>query len=120
MTVHRAAHTRLRALAATLSGLAAAFVLILVSAAPASAHAHLVRIDPANRATVTTAPTQVPLTFDETMRAPSAIVVTDPTGTRVEQGDVQVRAMTVTVEVRVAWAGGTPSPTGCCPTTGTR
>jgi methionine-rich copper-binding protein CopC len=61
-----------------------------VSAAPASAHASLVRASPADRSSVATAPTTVSLTFDENIRMPSVIVVYDADGASVVQGNTSV------------------------------
>lgn len=85
-------------------GAAAGLVLVL-AAMPASAHAHLLRADPADGATLTAAPARVTLTFDENMRAPSAIVVTNPTGDRVESGGGRVVAKTASTRVGVARPG---------------
>jgi methionine-rich copper-binding protein CopC len=79
--------------------------LAALGAVPASAHAHLVRAVPGDGATVTTAPTRVRLVFDENVRTPAALVVTGPSGTRVEQGQVQVLDNTASVRVMVMAAG---------------
>jgi copper transport protein len=68
-----------RAMAAT----AFATVLLLVLAGPASAHADLVRSDPANGATLGTAPTDLHLTFSETPDASlSAVDLLDAGGAK--------------------------------------
>jgi methionine-rich copper-binding protein CopC len=95
----RVAAALIAAVFAVTGGLAA------LGAAPASAHAHLVRAVPGDRATVTTAPTRVRLVFDENVRTPAALVVTGPSGTRVEQGQVQVLDNTASVPVEVVAAG---------------
>ena len=77
----------------------------LAWAAPASAHAHLVRAVPGDGATVTSAPAQVQLVFDENVRNPATIVVTNPDGDRVERGTTQAVDNTVTIRV-AAGAGG--------------
>ncbi|MDQ1598796.1 MAG: copper resistance protein [Actinomycetota bacterium] len=100
-------HSRLAA------GLAAGLAAVLaitgglagLVAAPASAHAHLVRAVPGDGATVTTAPARVRLVFDENMRTPAALVVTGPSGTRVDQGTVRVLDNTASVRVAVTAAG---------------
>jgi methionine-rich copper-binding protein CopC len=74
-------------------------------ATPASAHARLVRAVPGDGATVTTAPARVRLVFDENLRTPAALVVTGPSGTRVEHGPVQVLDNTASVRVDVTAAG---------------
>jgi methionine-rich copper-binding protein CopC len=96
------------------AGVAAAFLATLFAAtgglagpwaAPASAHANLLRAVPGDGATVTTAPARVRLVFDENVRAPAALVVTGPSGTRVEQGPVRVLDNTAGVRVDVTAAG---------------
>ena len=89
----------LAAVCAVTGGLAA------LGAAPAAAHAHLVRAVPGDGATVTTAPARVRLVFDENVRTPAALVVTGPSGTRVELGQVQVLDNTASVRVHVMAAG---------------
>ncbi len=79
--------------------------LAWLGAVPASALAHLVRAVPGDGATVTTAPGRVRLVFDENVRTPAAVVVTGPSGTRVEQGPVQVLDNTASVRVHVMAAG---------------
>lgn len=105
MIVRRGALTTFGALVATLSGLAVAFAVLLVTAAPASAHAHLVKIDPANKATIRTILTKVTLTFDENMREPAAIVVTDQTGARMDRGAPQVVDKTASAAIQLANPG---------------
>jgi methionine-rich copper-binding protein CopC len=89
----------LAAVCAVTGGLAA------LGAAPAAAHAHLVRAVPGDGATVTTAPARVRLVFDENVQTSAALVVTGPSGTRVEQGRVQVLDNTASVRVHVMAAG---------------
>ena len=79
--------------------------LAWLGATPASAHAHLVRAVPGDGATVTTAPARVRLVFDENVRTPAAVVVTGPSGTRVEEGSVQVLDNTASVRVHVMATG---------------
>jgi methionine-rich copper-binding protein CopC len=95
----RVAAALLAAVFAVTGGLAA------LGAVPASAHAHLVRAVPGDGATVTTAPARVRLVFDENVRTPAALVVTGPSGTRVEHGPVQVLDNTASVRVDVMAAG---------------
>ena len=98
-----------RAAAVAAAFLAAVFAvtggLAALAAVPASAHAHLVRAVPGDGATVITAPAHVRLVFDENVRTPAALVVTGPSGTRVEQGPVQVLDNTASVRVGVRAAG---------------
>ncbi len=79
--------------------------LVWLGAAPALAHANLVRAVPGDGATVTTAPGRVRLVFDENVRTPAAVVVTGPTGRQVEQGQVWVLDNTANVRVDVTAAG---------------
>jgi copper resistance protein C len=95
----RIAAALLAAVFAVTGGLAA------LGAAPASAHAHLVRAVPADGATVTTAPARVRLVFDENVRTPAVLVVTGPSGTRVERRPVQVLDNTASVRVDVMAVG---------------
>ncbi|MDQ1625226.1 MAG: copper resistance protein [Actinomycetota bacterium] len=78
---------------------------LLVGASPASAHASLVRAVPGDGSTVTTAPRRVQLVFDESLRTPADLVVTGPSGNRVEQGAVQVLGNVATIGVDVRAAG---------------
>ena len=79
--------------------------LAWLAATPASAHAHLVRAVPGDGATVISAPARVRLVFDENVRTPAALVVTGPSGTRVDHGQVQVLDNTASVRVDVMTAG---------------
>ena len=87
------------------AALAVSGALMGLGAAPASAHARLVRAVPGDGATVTTAPARVRLVFDENMRAPAVLTVTGPSGTRVDHGSVQVQDNTASVRVEVLTAG---------------
>lgn len=79
--------------------------LAALAATPAAAHAHLVRVVPGDGATVVTAPARVRLVFDENVRTPAALVVTDPAGMRVDHGQAQVLDNTASVRVQVMTAG---------------
>ena len=82
---------------AALFGLAALVWL----AVPASAHSQLIRMDPADGSTVTVAPTQVVLTFDENIQhIGDAVVVIGPGGSRVDDGPVVVSGPTATEQLR--------------------
>lgn len=94
-----------RAAAACAAVFAMSGVLVGLAATPASAHAHLVRALPGDGATVTSAPGRVRLVFDENVRTPAAVVVTGPSGTRVDHGQVQVLDNTASVRVDVMTAG---------------
>ena len=73
---------------AGLVGLLAA-VLLAVSAGPADAHASLADIRPADRSSLTVAPSEVVLTFTEPVEVPSGgIRVLDATATRVDLGAI--------------------------------
>jgi copper resistance protein C len=79
--------TRVSAVAAAL---AVGWLLGVVGAAPASAHASLVRSSPADQSSVAAPPTSVTLTFDENIRMPSVVLVTDADGASVVQGKTTV------------------------------
>jgi copper resistance protein C len=84
-----------------------AVAAVLLAGAPAaSAHAHLLTASPAGRSTVTTAPTQVTLTFDEAVRAPAVLVVTGPDGRRVDRGRPRLGGTVVRVGLAPALAPG--------------
>jgi copper resistance protein C len=100
--VGRGRSHRLRRVAATL---AVGVTALVGSAVPASAHENLVRAVPGDGSTVTSAPARVQLVFDEKVGMPADIVVTGPTGERVEQGPVQVLDNTAGVRVDVRAAG---------------
>ena len=86
-------------LAVLVTGLLALAVLLL-TAGPASAHDVITGSDPADGATVPTAPTQVSVTFDETPQAEgAALTVVGPDGAHREQGAVTVRDKVVAVPV---------------------
>ena len=88
MTRPRAARaTRVSAIATALS---VGWLLGVVGAAPASAHASLVRSSPVDQSSMAAAPTTVTLTFDENIRMPSVILVTDADGASVVQGKTSV------------------------------
>ncbi len=73
-------------LASLLLGVAGTVLL----AAPAAAHASLVRVSPANGSTLSDPIARVTLTFDENVRSPSEIVVTGPHGQRASHGATTV------------------------------
>ena len=71
--------------------LATAAVIVLGGPVAALAHAHLVRAVPAAGGTVTTAPNEVTLRFNERLeRAFSSVVVRDAAGKQVNKGDAAV------------------------------
>lgn len=98
-------HTRRLTPGRAVAALVAAGLLVIFAASPASAHAHLVKIDPADKAAISTALTKVTLTFDEAMREPAAIVVTDASGARVDKGVAQVLDKTATARLQIVDPG---------------
>ena len=71
--------------------LATAAVMVLGGPVAALAHAHLVRAVPAAGGTVSTAPNEVTLRFNERLeRAFSSVVVRDAAGKQVNKGDAAV------------------------------
>lgn len=89
------------AVVATGLAVAAAAALAVPGAAPASAHASLVRTSPADRSSVATAPRTVSFTFDENIRVPSVILVTDANGVSVTAGKTSVVDNIVSIKVRI-------------------
>jgi methionine-rich copper-binding protein CopC len=87
------------------TALAAGWLLGIVGAAPASAHASLVRSNPADQSSLATAPTTVRLTFDENVRMPSVILVTDSAGASVVQGNTSVVDNVASTRVRTGPSG---------------
>ena len=85
----------------------AALVTSVVSAAPASAHAVLIKITPEADAQLTTAPTQVVLEFDEPMSTTfSTVVVTTAAGVTVARGRPTVLGAKVTQVLSPGMASG--------------
>ena len=91
---------RLLAVAAVVPLLGAALGVLVVGAAPASAHAVLESTTPASGSTVPAPPPGITLTFDEAVRTPAYIVVTGPGGVRVDDGKARVRGPIVTTGLR--------------------
>lgn len=76
-----------RRLTAAVAACCALFAVLLATAAPASAHAALIRTDPADGSVVQTAPHQVVLTFSEgVLLSADSLRVLDPAGTNVATG----------------------------------
>src|SRR3982751_5063487 len=90
---------RRRARAGTvLLGLLFGLLGVLFSAAPASAHAALVRTDPAANAVVASAPTRVTLVFSERVQLiPGKVEVLAPDGSKVSKGDPTLSGDTLTI-----------------------
>lgn len=102
-----------RRLAAVMAACAALFAVALATAAPASAHAALIRTDPADGSVVQTAPQQVVLTFSEgVLLSADSLRVLDPAGTNVATGTPGHAAgkdsgATATVALRTGLGNGT-------------
>jgi copper resistance protein C len=88
--VTRPRAARATRVSAVATALAVGWLLGVVGATPASAHASLVRSSPADQSSLATAPTTVTLTFDENIRMPSVILVTGADGASVVQGQTSV------------------------------
>ena len=70
-----------------------AVLALLASPATALAHAHLKAASPSPKSVLQSAPKEVAIDFTEDLEPKfSTIEVTDPTGARVDQGDVHVGA----------------------------
>ena len=97
MTRARARRGPVRAVAvAVLCGLA-----LLVGAAPAFAHTRLQSSDPADGASVATAPSRVSLTFNEaTQQGFNTITVVGPDGSAWQSGEVTAEGNSVSVGLR--------------------
>jgi len=85
--------------------LSVGWLLGVVGAAPASAHASLVRSSPADQASLASAPTTVTLTFDENIRMPSVVLVTNADGSSVVQGKTTVVDNTASIPVSTGPSG---------------
>jgi methionine-rich copper-binding protein CopC len=94
-----------RLVAAVGGTFAAGLLLVAVSAAPASAHASLVRASPADQSSLATAPTTVKLSFDENIRMPSVILVTNSDGASVAAGKTSVVDNIVSTRVSTGSSG---------------
>jgi copper transport protein len=87
--------------------LAALTLLLLLPAAPASAHAVLVSSDPADGARVTVAPAVVRLTFDEAVTVPpQAATVLSTTGIRIDRGTARLAGRTLVVPLATSVPAG--------------
>jgi len=92
------------------SALVAAVALcVLVTVAPASAHAELVSSNPTDGATLPSLPAEVVLTFDENVGTPAYVSVTDADGTSVASGEAAIDGATVTQRLSTTAAAGTYS-----------
>lgn len=79
---------------------------LVVTAVPAGAHAGLVDSDPADGATITQFTGEVTLTFSEEVRGPVTVVVTDPDGTGLQDGDATIDGTRVVQPVERAVVAG--------------
>lgn len=99
--------TALTAAVALSFAVGAALVLSVISAAPASAHAALVKITPDADAQLATAPTKVVLEFNEAVgTAFSTVVVSAASGVSVARGKPTVLGSTVTQQLSPDLASG--------------
>ena len=109
----RPGRSPVRRLAALLVGLGALIGLLLGTAAPASAHAALIRTDPGDGSVVKTAPQRVVLTFSEgVLLSADSLRVLDPRGANVATGtpghaDGKDSGSTATVPLRPGLGNGT-------------
>ncbi|MDQ3646148.1 MAG: copper resistance protein CopC, partial [Actinomycetota bacterium] len=94
--------TRVRTAAA---GLLVALAALGLSAAPAAAHASYSGSDPADDSTVSAPPSQVWAEFTEPLAEGSHLIVYDPCGDQVDNGDSQVTAYRVTISMNAEAAG---------------
>jgi methionine-rich copper-binding protein CopC len=87
--------------------LAGGFASVVTSAAPASAHAVLVKATPADGAVLSTAPTSVALQFDDPISTSFAtLAVTGPDGSTVSSGKASVSGNTVSATLDHGLAPG--------------
>ena len=101
-SVSRPGPARRRRARALLATLVVAFGIVLAVAAPASAHATLESTTPAENSVVATAPSQVTLTFDESVGISSdSIRVFDPAGARVDDGHTTPTSNPATIAIGV-------------------
>ena len=105
MTQPNAACVTRRSAVVTALAVCVGGLLGVVGAAPAAAHASLVRSSPADRSSIATAPKTLSLTFDENIRMPSVILVTDADGRSVAQGRTSVVDNIASTGVRIGTAG---------------
>jgi copper resistance protein C len=91
----------------TFAALLLAGMALVATAPPAMAHTKLVRSDPAEGASLQTAPQQIQLTFAESVRlGPDPITVTGPDGSRWSVGQVSVAGPVVTAPVQPTGPAG--------------
>ncbi|ASW53876.1 copper resistance protein CopC [Plantactinospora sp. KBS50] len=103
-----AKHPRAARAAAAIGLLLVALAALFGPATPASAHAVLLASSPPNGAVVASAPTEVVLTFSESIRAvPDRIRVIGPDGSRADRGQPEVSGAQLTIKVDPAAPRGT-------------
>jgi len=80
---------------------ALASAIVVAPAAPAAAHTELIGMSPAAGSSVSAAPREVTLTFNQKVQpAGHGVVVSSPGGQRVDAGPATVRAAAVSVSLR--------------------
>ncbi|BCB79631.1 copper resistance protein CopC [Phytohabitans flavus] len=88
--------------------LAGALATLALPASPASAHAVLASSNPIGNSVLQAAPTEVVLTFSESVRkVPDRVRVIGPDGKRVDQGDASFDGAVVTIPIQETGAQGT-------------
>lgn len=90
----------------TLALLCTPFLLASLATAPAQAHAGLVGSTPEDGATVEQLDDEVVLRFSEEVREPAMVVVTDPEGSALQEGDPVVDGAEVRQELEPATVAG--------------
>jgi putative copper export protein/methionine-rich copper-binding protein CopC len=84
------------------------FGLFALPAGAAQAHAALVRTSPAQGSIVTTAPSEIVITFSEVVQpVPTRITVIAPDGKRIDSGNPRVQGDDMHIPVRTNVSGGT-------------
>src|SRR5215475_13358519 len=99
---------RARALALLAGVVVGVFGIFAFPAGSAQAHAALVRTSPVAGEIVSTAPSQVVITFSEVVRpVPPRIMVISPEGKRIDSGEPRVQGVNMYIPVRTNVPGGT-------------
>jgi len=82
-------------------------VAVIVTATPAFAHAELIASDPAQNASLATAPQQIQLTFNEAVTVPeNPVTITGPDGAAWTAGTPSIAGAVVTVPVQASGPAG--------------
>lgn len=90
------------------------FLLGSINIVPAHAHTSLISEIPVGNSEITELPTEITLTFDETLIVigeANSVVVTDPKGTEITSGDTQVKNNLVTRQLKQSNIAGQYSVT---------